>query len=111
MHVRCSTFKLEIHDHVHPLVLVTVYDLQGGGFFCAFMHSLSELETDEINVHTMNGSDVLYTIEARDKQLKKKVRKQKFGMILNPRQAMLSYLQNYSFFKQTIEAFFVTDGV
>jgi hypothetical protein len=38
---------------------------------------IGELETDEINVHTMNGSAVLHAFAARDKQLKEKSEKSK----------------------------------
>jgi hypothetical protein len=38
---------------------------------------IGELETDEINVHTMNGSAVLHAFAARDKHLKEKSEKAK----------------------------------
>ncbi|HZG61858.1 MAG TPA: SatD family protein [Anoxybacillus sp.] len=38
---------------------------------------IGKLETDEVNVHTMNGSAVLHAFVARDKQLKEKGEKAK----------------------------------
>jgi hypothetical protein len=32
--------QIENHDSVHPLVLVTVYDSQGGGFFVCILNGI-----------------------------------------------------------------------
>jgi len=48
MHVRCFNWN---HDRVPPLaelVLVTVYDFQGGGFFMCIMHGIMRFATRSV---------------------------------------------------------------